>query len=258
MKREKILKLIRIALLIVIAICLVRIGQAYSLSAKNDAQQKELKRLLRQNDSQNLPSSETRDDNPPKERETFAELLAINGDLAGWLFIDGTSIDYPVMQNADDNYYLTHDFYGKENKHGCLFVKAAADIETPGTNFIIYGHNMKDGSMFGELDFYKKQAFCKEHSLISFETPAETRMYEVMAVFQDDLTDNDGFSYYQFYQADNEAEFLDFYENVKKRSLYDTKVTAAWGDTFLTLSTCDYHTKNGRFVVVAKQKKNAK
>lgn len=252
MGNKKTLRLVRALLLIIIAACLAKIGQAYSLSRKNAAQQAELKQI-KNNGSQSQENEPGMTEAPEtRPAESFAALSLINSDLAGWLSIEGTTIDCPVMQCDDDMYYLNHDFYRNENNHGCLFVKNFVDIASSKTSFVIYGHNMKDGSMFGELDHYKSQSFFKDHPLISFETPDETRTYEVMAAFYRDLTE-DGFAYYDFYQADDEAEFLNFYENAKKLSLYDTNVTAEWGDTFLSLSTCDYHATDGRFVVVAKR-----
>lgn len=101
-----------------------------------------------------------------KEREKepvilgkYAGLYEENPDLAGWLSIEGMKIDYPVMQCEDDEYYLHRDFYGNEDKYGCLYVRERADVNTPGTNFVIYGHNMRDGSMFGDLDLYKDEEF---------------------------------------------------------------------------------------------------
>ena len=185
----------------------------------------------------------------------YAALYEENNDLIGWLSIEGMKIDYPVMQCEDNEYYLHHSFYGEEDEYGCLFVKDIADVDTPGTNFIIYGHNMKDGSMFGDLDLYKKEDFCKEHSVISFDTLYEQRTYEVMAVFTSQVygQHDDVFKYYNFYEAESPEEFATFYETVKKLSFYDTGVEAEYGDTFLTLSTCAYHVKDGRLVLVAKR-----
>ena len=177
-----------------------------------------------------------------------------NQDLAGWLTIEGTAIDYPVMQCEDDEFYLSHNFYRETDKYGCLYVKNIADLDSPGTNFIIYGHNMKDGSMFGELERYRNHDFYREHAHISFDTLYEERTYEVMAVFPFRLYEEDQpFQYYKFYRANTEAEFIDFYENVCKLALYDTGVTASFGDTFLTLSTCAGDGADQRFVVVAKR-----
>lgn len=191
----------------------------------------------------------------PQMLERYTELYEINQDLVGWLSIEGMKIDYPVMQCEDDEYYLHHDFYGEDSKYGCLYVKEQADLDA-GTNFIIYGHNMKDGSMFGDLDLYLKEEFYKEHTAISFDTLYEERTYDIIAVFRSQVYDaeDDVFKYYQFYEADTEEEFEDFYNNIKALSLYDTGVEAAFGDTFLTLSTCAYHVQDGRLAVVAKRR----
>lgn len=109
--------------------------------------------------------------------------------------------------------------------------------------------------MFGDLDLYLKESFYKEHSTVSFDTLYEKRTYKIVAVFRSQVynADDDVFKYYQFYEADTQEEFKDFYRNIKKLSLYDTGVKAEFGDTFLTLSTCAYHVKDGRLVVVAKR-----
>ncbi len=204
-----------------------------------------------------VKEEELKDEGPepqPVILEQYRELYEKNNDLVGWLTIDGTVIDYPVMQCADNEYYLHHDFYGEEDKYGTLYVKDIADL-AGGTNFIIYGHHMKDGSMFGDLDQYQSKEFYLKHREISFDTLYEERTYEVVAVFLSQVynVEDEVFKYYQFYQADTQEEFDDFYENIKELSLYDTGVEARFGDTFLTLSTCAYHVKDGRFVVVAKR-----
>lgn len=186
--------------------------------------------------------------------DRYLALYRENSDLVGWLSIEDMKIDYPVMQCEDDEYYLHHDFEGKDSKYGCLYVRERADLEN-GTNFVIYGHNMKDGSMFGDLDFYREEDFYREHSKIAFDTLYEEYTYEIVAVFLSQIygENDDVFKYYQFYEAETEEEFDDFYDNIKKMSLYDTGVEAEYGDTFLTLSTCAYHVNNGRLAVVAKR-----
>lgn len=190
----------------------------------------------------------------PAMLRKYAALQRENEHLAGWLFIDGTGIDYPVMQCEDDEYYLHHDFYGEDSKYGCLYVRQRADLEN-GTNFVIYGHNMRDGAMFGNLDYYLKESFYREHPVISFDTLYEERVYEIVAVFRSQVynAEDDVFKYYQFYEADTVEEFEEFYTNIKALSVYDTGVEAEFGDTFLTCSTCAYHVEDGRFVVVAKR-----
>lgn len=273
---NKVRKAARALLLAVTAVCLLLIGGAYFQSAEHRAQQDNLKQMVTQTEEELSPESGSagRDttlpaidrsvpdrgshrmpvEEKPVMLEKYAALYEENNDLAGWLAIEGMKIDYPVMQCEDDEYYLHRDYYGEESKYGCLYVRGQADLEK-GTNFIIYGHNMKDGSMFGDLDYYLKEKFYREHSRISFDTLYEERTYEIVAVFRSQVydADDDVFKYYQFYEAETQEEFDDFYHNIKALSLYDTGVEAQFGDTFLTLSTCAYHVEDGRLVVVAKR-----
>lgn len=267
-----------------IIVCLIPFGQAYGQSRQHRAQQEILREMVteapveypvqtnsvpqeisalvlseQETETDGGQPEETGDGQPeekPAMLQQYVGLYEENKDLAGWLSIEGMKIDYPVMQNGDDKYYLHRDFYGNDSKYGCLYVKKQADLDA-GTNFIIYGHNMKDGSMFGELDRYLEESFYKEHPTVSFDTLYEERIYEILAVFRSQVynADDDVFKYYQFYEAHTQEEFEYFYGNIKELSLYDTGVEAKFGDTFLTLSTCAYHVQDGRLVVVAKRVK---
>lgn len=287
------LRLTRATLLVILFICLILMAKEHYLSVNHRIQQEELEQKLQTKGTvkqageegpgkESVSGQEINEDEKArfykipgnsvieelqeglikgqKEQEPvildkYAGLYEENTDLTGWLSIEGMRINYPVMQCDDNEYYLHHDFYRREDKYGCLYVKDSADVNTPGTNFIIYGHNMRDGSMFGDLDLYKEEAFFKEHSMISFDTLYEERSYEIVAVFLSRVyrEEDEVFKYYDFYKADTLEEFQDFYENIKNLSLYDTKVEAEYGDTFLTLSTCAYHVEDGRLVVVAKR-----
>ena len=200
--------------------------------------------------------------------KSMTEVYGMNPDCVGWLKIDGTVIDYPLMQTLDDEqYYLNRDFNKKYSAYGSLIadtdsvigsgtkINDYADGTLPSTNIIIHGHNMKNGSMFGSLDKYRDQAYEKKHSIIKLSSLYEDREYEICAVFLSQVykkSDN-VFKYYKFFQANNEEEFNDFYDNIKSLSMYDTGVTAAYGDEFITLSVCAYHVENGRLVVVGKR-----
>jgi sortase B len=192
----------------------------------------------------------------PSMLPNLAPLYEQNPDLAGWLSIEGTEIDYPVMfRPQDEDYYLTHGFDGEKDKNGCLLIQAGCDPFTPGGNIIIHGHNMKSGKMFGDLDEYKAEAYFREHPVIRFDTLYERGEYEIVAVFLSKVyrKNDDAFKYYQFFGADTQAEFDEFYSNIKALALYDTGVSAHYGDSFITLSTCAYHVENGRLVVVARK-----
>ncbi len=200
----------------------------------------------------------------------YRSLYEINTDMVGWLTIEGTVIDYPVMQTMEDeSYYLSVDFYGQPNQNGCLVMDTDSvvgtgtkadgymDGEAPSTNLIIHGHTMRSGDMFGDLDLYEDEAYGKEHSRICFDSLYEEREYELIAVFYSQVyyESEDVFKYYKFFQADTQEEFDDWYGHIKELSLYDTGVTAELGDEFITLSCCAYHVEDGRFVVVAKRTK---
>lgn len=185
-------------------------------------------------------------------REAYLE----NGDMAAWLQIPGTVIDYPVMWTPEDeNYYLLRGFDGSSNQNGCLILDTDSCVDPLTTNLIIHGHNMRSGAMFGSLTDYEREAYYQEHKNIILYTEECQRNYEVIAVFRSQVykkTDT-VFKFYNFFQAETEEEFNNFYDNIKEMSIYDTGVTAEFGDHFITLSTCAYHVERGRFVVVAKE-----
>lgn len=189
----------------------------------------------------------------------YSDSFLANSDMAAWLQIAGTEIDYPVMWTPEDEeYYLRRGFDGSSNKNGCLILDTDSSLNPLTTNLIIHGHNMKSGAMFGTLTDYEDEAYGQEHKNISLYTRECLRNYEVIAVFRSQVykKSDQVFKFYQFFQADTAEEFDDFYQNIKALSLYDTGVTAEFGDRFLTLSTCAYHVENGRFVVVAKEVEN--
>ena len=187
--------------------------------------------------------------------EEYEALYNKNKRLIGWLEIDGTNIDYPVMQTTNNEYYLDHNYNQEYDKNGSLFLDAECDVVRRNTNLIIYGHHMKSGKMFGDLNKYSSESYCKEHSIIRFDTIYEKGTYEVMYVFRSRIYNEDEivFKYYQFFDASSEREFNSNMNEMAAIALYDTGVTASYGDELLTLSTCDYSEADGRFVVVAKR-----
>ncbi len=177
-----------------------------------------------------------------------------NSDLVGWINIPGTNIDYPVVQTpSNPNYYLYRGFDKKYSSWGCLYVREVCDVFTPSDNVVIYGHHMKDYTMFAQLDKYQKKAFWQDHQTFSFDTLYERHTYQVIAVFKTSANIGQGFPYHTFNNAQSEAEFNEFMKQVHQLQFYDTGVTAEYGDMLLTLSTCEYTLSNGRFVVVAKR-----
>lgn len=200
----------------------------------------------------------TLDDAPEEPREVLEEFKALlnkNQRLIGWLKIDDTNIDYPVMQTVDNEYYLSHNLNQEYDKNGSIFMDKDCDIVDPSTNYILYGHHMKSGQMFGNLDRYSSEKYYEEHPYIQFDTIYERGTYQVMYVFRSHVYSEDeiAFKYYQFIDVNSEQEFDSYMQEMAEMSYYDTGVTARYGDQLLTLSTCDSQEKNGRFVVVAKK-----
>lgn len=184
----------------------------------------------------------------------YAALYLQNDDMVGWIEIEGTKLNYPVLQTPDEkDYYLKRDFNKENSNHGAIYVQENCDIWTPSDNVVIYGHNMKDGSMFATLLKYKKQEYWEEHRFIYFNTLLERHTYEIVAVFKTTATIGKGFDYHLFVEAEDEEEFNEYIERIKKLDYYDTGVSAEYGDKLITLSTCEYTLTNGRLVVVAKR-----
>ena len=192
---------------------------------------------------------------PREVLEEYKNLLNKNKKLIGWLKIDDTNIDYPVMQTSDNEYYQDHNLNQEYDKNGSIFMDKDCDVLKPSTNYILYGHHMKSGQMFGKLDLYSSEKYGSEHQYIQFDTIYEKGLYQVMYVFRSRVYSEEEivFKYYQFIDALSEQEFDSYMQEMSAMSLYDTGVTAKYGDQLLTLSTCDYQEKNGRFVVVAKK-----
>ena len=251
----------KIILLLVAVVCLGYFGLYYAEALRKDQEQQRMA-SLKENEALNAMGKDEivvhKDLNEERDfvvLEKYKTLYKNNKNLIGWLKIDDTLIDYPIMQAKDNLYYLDHNTNQKKDKNGSLFLDKDCSITEPSTNLIIYGHHMKSGKMFGQLDGYKKESFYKKHPFILFDTIYEEGTYEVMYVFlsqvyyEEEIT----FKYYQFIDANSEEEFNSNMAEMAKLSLYDTGVTAQYGDRLLTLSTCDYGREDGRFVVIAKK-----
>lgn len=196
---------------------------------------------------------------PTPTENPYRDSYLANGDMVAWLQIPDTIIDYPVMWTpGDETYYLRRAFDGSKNQNGCLILDTDSCLDPLTTNLIIHGHNMDTGTMFGTLAKYAEESYYQEHKLITLYTEKCQRNYEIIAVFRSQVYKKSDtvFKFYKFFQADTQEEFDDFYENIMALSIYDTGVTAEFGDHFLTLSTCSYHVDRGRFVVVAKEIEN--
>ena len=185
------------------------------------------------------------------------ELQKENADIVGWLEIENTSINYPVLQGEDNEYYMTHNYKKEKSKNGSIFLNKDYDWNIPSSNLLMYGHNLGNGTMFQELLKYSSENFYKEHPVINFATENEDAEYEIISVFKSRVyykSEQNVFRYYYFINANTEEEYNNYVENAKKASIYEIEPTAKYGDQLITLSTCSYHVKDGRFAVVGRKK----
>ena len=205
-------------------------------------------------DGEDMPLEETPVPTfPPVIHSGLLALHEKNPDCVAWITIEGTVIDYPVMYRpSQKNYYLHRDFNGNHASVGALFIAENCDPDD-GDNVIIYGHHMNSGKMFAALNKYKKQSFYKEHKRIVYETLNGQETYEIMFAFTTPVYTGHDFAYYAFSKANSAEEYDAYISACRERALYDTGVTAQYGDKLLTLSTCEYSQKNGRMVVVARK-----
>ncbi len=188
--------------------------------------------------------------------DVYLTLKKDNPDFAGWISINGTNIDYPVMYTPyDKDKYLHKHFDQQEDSAGTPFIEADCTLKPESDNIIIYGHNMKDGSMFSDLLKYADEDYYTEHKTINFDTVDCRHTYVVMSAFYDKVyyKDEDVFKFYKFIDSKNKTDYQNAIKEFKKKSIYKTDVNAAYGDKLITLVTCSYQTENGRFVVVAKE-----
>ncbi|MDE5680400.1 MAG: class B sortase [Lachnospiraceae bacterium] len=262
-KRERIRRLLISACMCVAAGCFLYLGIYYYQVRRLDAyagKQQKLKGM--ETEVEITPETvvihyDNQEIVVPDILEEYKMLYSLNQKLIGWVKIDDTYIDYPVLQTSNNDYYIDHNFDQEQDRNGSIFLDADCTILPRSTNLILYGHHMRSGRMFGQLNKYSSQSFYEEHKLIQFDTIYERGTYEVMYVFRSKVYEESEivFKYYQFINAASETEFNSYMREMAAMSLYDTGVTAEYGDELLTLSTCDYYTDYGRFVVVAKKVK---
>lgn len=203
------------------------------------------------------PADDGGEERPPERN--YLPLVEQNSDMAAWLQIPDTEIDYPVMYTPEDpEHYLHRAFDGSSSVSGCLFVGEGSAPDS--SHVMIYGHCMRNGTMFGSLEDYADPAYAEAHPVIRYDVVApdgtyHRDTYEVMAAFYSRVYRTDETGVFRFYYcADLSApeDFDSYVAQVEEAALYDTGVTAAYGDRLLTLVTCDYYTSNGRFVLVAR------
>lgn len=187
--------------------------------------------------------------------EQFSELYSQNDEIGGWVSIDGTKINYPVMFTPDNpEKYLQLSFTRNYSVSGVPFIGDGYSISPRSDNIVLYGHHMQNGTMFAAIVKYEERKFWQNHPVIYFSTLYEEGEYEVFAAIATDLRSAKKLRCYTFVNAVDEADFQDFISRLRAASFYDTDVEVNYGDDLLTLSTCAYHTNEGRFIIVARRK----
>ena len=240
---------------IIVVGCAVYLAQYYLSTIMADNGQQELADYIETDSTQESTSDSTEE--ALSIQPKYEKLLGMNSDFAGWITIPDTKIDYAVMLSPDDNeYYLRRDFDKKHSMSGMLFIENRCDILQPSTNIIIYGHNMKAGTMFHDILKYDDEQFYKDHKYITFNTIWRDGSYEVIGAYYTEIAPDDPsvYAYYNFIEPADQLEFDRYISYVKAHTPYET-ADAVYGDQLITLSTCAYHTDEGRYVVVAKKTK---
>lgn len=186
------------------------------------------------------------------------ELQKENKDIVAYIEIEGTNISYPVVQASDNDYYLFKNYKKQYSQDGSIFLDKDVNLSMPSSNFLMYGHNNQNGRMFSDLLKFKDESYYNQHKKIRFVTNTEDVQYDIMSVFFSRVyfkNEKNVFRYYYFVNAGSKADFDEYVKQSKAASIYDTKITAEYGDQLITLSTCSYHTEEGRFAVVARKAK---
>lgn len=200
-------------------------------------------------------SDDTKEDKKDKCPITvdFAGLRSINPDVVGWIYIQDTGINYPIVQAKDNSYYLHRTFNKNSSYIGAIFLDAMCKSDFGSFNSIIYGHNLKNGEMFGHLKglydiSYNSKADYKKHPKIWIITPDENREYEIFAAREISVeTDMDVYTI----EFPGYEEYREFIENQIKKSQYKTGTAVSEKRSMITLSTCTSRTEEGRFIVQA-------
>lgn len=185
------------------------------------------------------------------------QLQKINDDIVGWIQIEGTNINYPVLQGRDNEYYLSHNYKKEKSEKGSIFLNYNYDWKIPSNNLLIYGHNLINGQMFKDLLKYKDEYFYKKHKNIRFTTNNKDIEYEILSAFYSKIyykMETNAFKFYEFINSKKDEEYNKFIDSAKNISLYNTGVEAKYGDELITLVTCSYHVDDGRFVVIGRKR----
>ena len=230
-----------------------KVGSYYLEKYRSDKVISEANRFVTlPGDSDNNDPTQDPSGDPECPTVQFDELLKTNGDVIAWIYGANTHINYPVVQGSDNDYYLRHLLDGTWNDNGSIFMDCANSADFSDQNSLIYGHNMHDGSMFGQLVRYRDEDFYKAHPTFTFDTLYEGGTWQVVAAV-DTALGADTLPYYTFFDADTKLDWQHRVRAITEKALYDTGVMPEYGAQLLTLSTCgDTHPDtDARFALLA-------
>jgi sortase B len=189
-------------------------------------------------------TSETRENRPTKIN--FKSLQERNPDTVGWIEIPGTEINYPIVKGDDNDFYLHRDFQSEKSKSGTIFMDYRNDGDFTNRHSILYGHNMRNGSMFAGLMAYKDSAFFAQNDKIFIDMPEGRTIWQIFAAY---VTTTD--FYYIITDFPDDPSFSSFLQTIESKSSFQSTVSPVASDHLLTLSTCTYEYDDARFVVHA-------
>ena len=249
-RRSSIMKKVLLYIIILLLVSVMLISSYFIF--------KELKQNKRQDEviEEIVQITENTEEKENKNDIDLNELYKINNDLIGWIKIENTNINYPVMQSKIKNYYLKKDFYKNYSSYGTPFIAEECEINKS-DNIVIYGHHIRGRKMFGDLESYKSKNFFEENKIVDFYTLngniTDKKQYEIFAVFKTPVYTSNEFKYYNYINFNSEDEFSEFINKCKSKAMYDTNINPKYNDKMITLSTCEYSQRNGRLVVIAKE-----
>lgn len=264
--KEKFRKLLFVVFLVIFIISMIYII-TYLYTMKKDEKdlrilqnvmnteiEEEVNNTLQIDENENIVKNNQEVNTNLAKVENLKKLQAEYPDIVAWLEIENSSINYPVLQGKDNDYYLYKNYKGVYSRNGSIFLDYRYDFSKENQNFFVYGHNNNDQMMFNELIKYSEEEYYKSHENISLITNQTVEQYEIVAVFKSEIFNkdvNNVFKYYKYLEFETEEKFDEYINNCKEKSLYKIDKNVEYGDKILTLSTCEYSKPNGRFVVVA-------
>ena len=218
-----------------------------------------LRNKIEKQSSTNKNDFKNIEENTDKELQIlpqYKDIIEINDEFVGWIEIENTKINYPVMQTPNnEEYYLHRNFKKEYSVSGTPFLSAKSLIYDSNNQIVIYGHNMKNGTMFSDLLLYKDKEFWKNNSIIFLDTMYNRKKFEVFAAFEIDAEIGNGhFEFYKYSTFRDNDEFKAFLKEIEALSLYNTEIDINFGETILTLVTCDKENSSNRMVVMGVEK----